>query len=355
MTIGAVFVMGSLLLVPEAFGQSGAISGGASQCTIPAGLTNCTSDISWTSTGTTAVQVWVQLNGGTPSLFAQTGSNGSSNATWIGPLPSNSYIFYLYDYSSGSLGSQLASVLITGQYGISLTYGNSARPNISPSFVVGDAWALSVTGAGPYASIAIAWTNVATGAHLGPYTAGLTNSSGSYSGTPVTVVSGNIGRWTGQWTVGGEFAGSPISMQVIPLPHELSVGTPATAFNCSYPNNTPYGVVARVNWLVEDSGGVNIHDYEVPLVPLQIIFGSTYTNPSPDVNYGDITGFDDGPFGVGYCSTGPISSFTYGESIRFAIGGFAGATDVRSNTWTVTSTSPNHGTITNSIDVAESN
>jgi hypothetical protein len=101
-----------LSLAPLASAQSGSISASPNPCTIYYTQTLCTSTISWSSSGTTQVQVWVSLNGGTQSEFAATGSGSGyfQAAPWIQP---DTYVFYLYNYSSGSRGALLASVTVT--------------------------------------------------------------------------------------------------------------------------------------------------------------------------------------------------------------------------------------------------
>ena len=105
---------------------TGSISASPNPCTIASGKTTCTTTIRWSSTNTTAVQVWVtHTRGSTTTTTAFTGSNttsGSQSASWIQLSPAHSYTFSLYDLSNGNPdtttpppGSALASVSVTGK------------------------------------------------------------------------------------------------------------------------------------------------------------------------------------------------------------------------------------------------
>lgn len=92
---------------------AGDISASPTTCTVTSGST-CSSNITWTSSNTTAVRVYVSDNGGAESLSGSSGSgNGalSPQPNWIGL--GHVYIFRLYDYSSGNRGTTLDSVSVT--------------------------------------------------------------------------------------------------------------------------------------------------------------------------------------------------------------------------------------------------
>jgi Ricin-type beta-trefoil lectin domain-like len=102
-------------LMPPALAQTGSIYAYPNPCTIPSGQTQCTTTIYWSSQGTSAVEIWVSWpNGGSPSLFASsyTGGTHTQDASWI--QANGTYVFTLYDYSSGSQGANLGSVSVTG-------------------------------------------------------------------------------------------------------------------------------------------------------------------------------------------------------------------------------------------------
>ena len=92
---------------------SGSIAANPNPCV--AGQGTCTSVITWSSQGTFYVKVLVSLNGGPDQTFAYTGTGGTyfQDASWI-LGPGFSYSFRLYDYSSGTQGPLLSSVIVTG-------------------------------------------------------------------------------------------------------------------------------------------------------------------------------------------------------------------------------------------------
>ena len=106
-------VLGALLGTPPLFAQTGSVDSAPNPCIIYFTQSLCTSTVSWSSQGTTSVQVWVSVNGVSESLFASSGSGGAflQDASWIKAI--NSYVFRLYDYSSGSRGALLASRTVT--------------------------------------------------------------------------------------------------------------------------------------------------------------------------------------------------------------------------------------------------
>ena len=106
-------VLGALLGTPPLFAQTGSVDSAPNPCIIYFTQSLCTSTVSWSSQGTTSVQVWVSVNGGSESLFASSGSGGtfSQDAGWLQAI--NTYLFKIYDYSSGSRGTLLASRTVT--------------------------------------------------------------------------------------------------------------------------------------------------------------------------------------------------------------------------------------------------
>jgi hypothetical protein len=191
-----VCLVAGLVFVPYADAQSGMISGSPNPCIIAGGQSLCTSTISWSSSGTSQVQVWVSVNGGAESNFGTTGVGGpySEDAPWI-QGPPNSYVFNLYDYSSGSRGALLASTSVTGTYSISLTWGNTSNSAITPDMVVEDYWTLSISGAAPSAPIVLALTK--NGGALQYYTLAYTDGNGNYSRSE-QVFNDSVGTYTNQ-------------------------------------------------------------------------------------------------------------------------------------------------------------
>ena len=109
-------VLGLLAGTPRLFAQTGSISASPNPCTIYHTQSFCAATVSWTSRGTTAVQIWVSADG-RETLFASHGSGRRSmEAGWIRLM--KRYVFKLYDYSSGSRGSLLASTTVTAAMSI---------------------------------------------------------------------------------------------------------------------------------------------------------------------------------------------------------------------------------------------
>jgi hypothetical protein len=112
-TLTCAFVLG----VTHTNGVSaatGSISGSPNPCGIPQGQSTCSSTITWSSQGASVVQVRLSMDGAPTTNFATSGAGGpySQGAPWI--QAGHTYVFYLYDYSSGSQGAQLALVQVTG-------------------------------------------------------------------------------------------------------------------------------------------------------------------------------------------------------------------------------------------------
>ncbi len=105
------------------------ITAAPNPCIIAKGRSTCTSTLTWTSMNTTAVRVWTKRQertpfgylGGTLTAFTTTDStSGNQNAT-IEPAPRFRHEFAVHDHSGGRRGSQLCSVLVTGDRALSLS------------------------------------------------------------------------------------------------------------------------------------------------------------------------------------------------------------------------------------------
>lgn len=90
---------------------TGTITASPNPCNIVSPATSCSTSISWSTANAGAAQVWVRQNGGPESNFGS-GLSGTQPAPWITGSP-NYFDFYLYDYTSGSRGAQLATVHVT--------------------------------------------------------------------------------------------------------------------------------------------------------------------------------------------------------------------------------------------------
>jgi len=114
-------VLGAIILPGRALAQpSSTITASPNPCVIGRGATACTSYINWFTQDATDARVFVLAphTGGTwESEFANSLACESDRcpAPWI--KKGKSYVFTLYDYSSGRRGRALASVTVTGQGG----------------------------------------------------------------------------------------------------------------------------------------------------------------------------------------------------------------------------------------------
>jgi hypothetical protein len=98
--------------------QSGWISASPNPCVIPQGQSSCTTTLTWSSSQTQLVQVWVSVSGGSEVLFASSGGGGphSQSAPWI-QASGLIYSFRLYNYSSGTRGALLSLIEVTAVSG----------------------------------------------------------------------------------------------------------------------------------------------------------------------------------------------------------------------------------------------
>jgi hypothetical protein len=168
-----------VLISQSLFGATGAISGSPNPCSIPSGQINCTSTITWSSQSTTQVQVWISHNGLPETNYATSGTGGpfSQAATWI--QAGHSYVFSLYDYSTGSRGSKLSSVSVTGTNAPPPATGTlSFQPPVQCSILIGySTCSVSVTWSSQNTTQVQVWvsqnglpeTNYATSGTGGPF------------------------------------------------------------------------------------------------------------------------------------------------------------------------------------------
>ena len=347
---------GVFLFAPQAYAQTGMISASPQNCTIPGGSTVCTSMLSWTSSGTTALQVWLSVNGGTEVEFGSSGGGGYSNdpASWI--QASTSYVFNLYDYSSGSRGSLLSSTTVTGSYSISLSWGNSSDSAITPNMVALDYWTITISGAP--ASAPIVLTSTYDGGTPYNYTLGYTTVSGTYSQT-AQVTSSSVGTYTNSWAVGGIAAGPPqYDYEIIFTPTALSVYAMGTATpNCgSTPTAGPYGVVGSVTYQIKtiDDGNVTEQNGNIPMEPYFDFGDGKYTVGRGSTTYWPSSFYANTSNGrflyipIGICGTGTFAPYEFtDETLYIGIGSVYYT--VRSQSWTGYSDGYEEGEIQNTI------
>jgi hypothetical protein len=98
----------------RADGMSGVIVATPNPCRIPPGKVDCTAILSWSTAGAEHARVYVTLEGGKPSPEREFGTGRSCEkctASWI--AEGARYLFTLYDWTTGSRGRALASVVVT--------------------------------------------------------------------------------------------------------------------------------------------------------------------------------------------------------------------------------------------------
>ena len=99
---------------------SGTIAANPNPCMMAPGAVECTSHITWSTQGATHARVFVvgPHKSGTRETEFGVGLSCESQkcrAPWI--KKEHSYVFTLYDYSSGTRGRALATVTVTGKGG----------------------------------------------------------------------------------------------------------------------------------------------------------------------------------------------------------------------------------------------
>ncbi len=105
--------------------HTGTITASPNPCIIPAGQNVCTSGIGWsTAGGVTHAVVYVD---GSEMADATSGNASANQANWI--TAGHTFVFTLYDYSSGSRGAALDSVSVTGQQTPTQTCQDSSADN----------------------------------------------------------------------------------------------------------------------------------------------------------------------------------------------------------------------------------
>jgi hypothetical protein len=97
---------------------SGTIAANPNPCMIAHGAVECTSHITWSTQGATHARVFVVGPHKTGTRETEFGvglscESQKCRAPWI--KKGNSYVFTLYDYSSGTRGHALATVTVSGK------------------------------------------------------------------------------------------------------------------------------------------------------------------------------------------------------------------------------------------------
>jgi hypothetical protein len=111
-TLGSVNVTGQAQ--SSGPGGTGSIAATPNPCMAGAGGAACTSAITWTTQNVTQARVYVSVNGSETLFATATACGGQACAApWI--QPGVSYVFTLYDYSTGSRGATLGSVGVSAQ------------------------------------------------------------------------------------------------------------------------------------------------------------------------------------------------------------------------------------------------
>ncbi len=96
-------------------GAKGTISASPNPCLIMPNKNDCTVYLSWTTTGAEHARVYVKAEGAKASPEKEFGTGkacAKCGASWI--EAGTKYLFTLYDFSTGSQGAALDSIVVTG-------------------------------------------------------------------------------------------------------------------------------------------------------------------------------------------------------------------------------------------------
>ena len=173
---------------------SGTMTANPATCQVKTVNGTCAISLIWSLKNTTNGQISVtDVLGNQQIVGAVTGSSGTQPIPWIQALPQK-YIFYLWDYSSGSRGAQLASVPVSA----SGPSGSSGSPIVSVSpqrNTPGSTFTILGSGLAPGQATVYIQAPGSSPAPVGPVTAG---SDGGFNGFSYTTQTSSP---TGAYTV----------------------------------------------------------------------------------------------------------------------------------------------------------
>jgi len=247
----------------------------------------------------------------------------------------------------------------------SLGIVNLSNSAISPSAVVGDSLQVTISGAAANSLVTLTYTQ---DGNPGTWNAGYTDGTGYFQYSD-TVASAKIGVWYEVWSVGGTDVGTPRSLEVFDKPSSLSVQSVAAsspdACGSSYRtlSTKSYGPSASIQYQIKGATGssetVPDTGLGIMMEPQESIGGGTVGDigcdsggcptgflwQPPSAKYATSSGtFYDIP--VATCDSVAFSFTDSGQAISIKIGNMN--FPVRTQYFTVSSSSPGHGSLTSS-------
>jgi hypothetical protein len=129
-----------VLAASSAVAATGTISASPNPCSVTTLGGKCTLTISWSTTGTSAAQVWVTDALGS-QVYVASGVSGSQSLSWIEAEPQH-YTFQLYAYSGATRGALLNSAYVSVP---SPQLSIDVQPSSSQSFNQGQTMTFTIT------------------------------------------------------------------------------------------------------------------------------------------------------------------------------------------------------------------
>jgi len=241
------------------------------------------------------------------------------------------------------------------------TLSNTTNAAMGMDFISGDSFRVEITGAVSYQPVTMQATKNGVPTTPSPWYAGQTDSVGHFVLTGVET-NQQVAEYTEQWYVGGVAVGPLLDFEVIYLPTGLTVKSFTLASFPAGCQGLTYGIYLDVIYQIRTTGGAAVTTKTgIPMIPTEHIVttgGYVFDN-----NIGPVPGYPtsteyaafDGSFHdvpVGFCANGPISSSST-QSIALDIGDRT--FPVRgTTTFSGTTNSPGHGSVTNGSDITAS-
>jgi hypothetical protein len=258
------------------------------------------------------------------------------------------------------IGFMLSLMPLMGQT-VSIT--NTSNSGITPDFIVGDAFTITIAGAAANSAVTVvSYQNGVSNTNGVPFNVGTTNGSGGFT-LGGTQTSGLAGTWVEYWYVGGTQVGV-LNFDIIDYPTNLALVS-ATAVAPAGPiagcTSPYYGLFIDIKYQIRGANG------NIPI--LTVIAAAYETGTFPDLssfsNYiGPVTGYSqssrnaasDGTFHdvpVGGCQlSSPLATATLTQTINLIIG--TASIQVRQNTFSISGLTLNHGSVSNGSDISVS-
>ena len=154
--------------------------------------------------------------------------------------------------------------------GQTVTLTNTANAALSPDFVSGDTFSLTITGGAANSPVTLVATKDGVADPNNPWTAGTTDGSGNFTITG-TETSSYVAEYSQTWSVGGVAVGSPIAFEVIYNPTgSVVVSANITAMSPRCPSGYTYGIEVDIKYQATTTGGTHVTTQSgIPLIPTE--------------------------------------------------------------------------------------